>query len=128
MHTESEIKLARYNTVEKEADQFGRVIGVRRLKPSEQTKLAGMTADISGHDEATGPEGAMVNVSHRLPLMITASVCLIDDARIPFPRNAGELYAMYDRLDAEGLAAASKAMVRLNATLIATDPIDEAKN
>jgi hypothetical protein len=128
MHSETEIKLARYSTVEKEADDFGRVIGVRRLKPSEQTKFAGMTADITGHDETMGHEGLMVQVSHRLPLLITASVCLIDEARIPFPRNSGELYAMYDRLDAEGLAAASRAMVRLNQTLAATDPVDEAKN
>ncbi len=48
MQTESEIKIARYQTVEKEADGFGRLIGVRRLKPSEQTKLAGMTADLTG--------------------------------------------------------------------------------
>jgi hypothetical protein len=128
MHTESEIKLARYSTVEKEADAFGRVIGVRRLKPSEQTKLAGMTADLTGSEEAIGPDGEKVQVSHRLPLMIAAAVCMIDEARIPFPRNRGELDSIYDRMDAEGLAAAGRAMVRLNATLAATDPLDEAKN
>lgn len=112
----------------KEADAFARVIGVRRLKPSEQTKLAGMTADLTGSDEATGPDGEKVQVSHRLPLLIAASVCLIDEIHIPFPRNRGELDAMYDRLDAEGIAAASRGMVRLSSTLAVTDPIDEAKN
>jgi hypothetical protein len=128
MQTESEIKLARYSTVEKEADDFGRVIGVRRLKPSEQTKLAGMTADLSGSDEAEQPDGTKVQVSHRLPLMIAASVCKIDEIHIPFPRNRGELDSMYDRLDAEGIAAASRAMVRLSETFAVTNPIDEAKN
>jgi hypothetical protein len=127
MTTESEAKLARYNTIEKEADDFGRVIGVRRLKPSEQTKVAGMTADLTGHEEALNPEGDKVQVSHRLPLMIAAAVCMIDDARIPFARNRGELDAMYDRLDVEGLAAAGRALVRLN-PLTVDDPLAEAKN
>ena len=128
MHTESEIKLARYKTVEKEADAFGRVLAVRRLKPSEQTKLAGMTADLTGSEEAIGPDGEKVQVSHRLPLMIAAAVCMIDEVHIQFPRDRGGLDAIYDRLDAEGLAAAGRAVVRLNATLAATDPLDEAKN
>jgi hypothetical protein len=128
MPTETEAKLARYNTVEKEADDFGRVIGVRRLKPSEQTKVAGMTADLTGHEEAMNPEGEKVQVSHRLPLMIVAAVCMIDDARIPFARNRGELDAMYDRLDVEGLAAAGRALMRLNPPEAAGDPLDEAKN
>lgn len=127
MTTESEAKLARYSTVEKEADEFGRVIGVRRLKPSEQTKVAGMTADLTGHEDAVTPEGERVKVSHRLPLMMAAAVCMIDDVRIPFARNRGELDAMYDRLDVEGLAAAAKAMARLNPPTV-EDPLAEAKN
>jgi hypothetical protein len=55
MSTESEIILARYKAVEKEADAFGRVIGVRRLKPSEQTAVAGFCSDLSGYDEVVGP-------------------------------------------------------------------------
>jgi hypothetical protein len=43
MPTESEIKIARYQKVEKEPDGLGRVIGVRRLKPSEQTRVAALT-------------------------------------------------------------------------------------
>lgn len=128
MTTESEAKLARYGTVEKEADDFGRVIGVRRLKPSEQTKVAGMTADLTGYEEAMNPKGEMVRVSHRLPLMIVAAVCMIDEAPIPFARNRGELDAMWDRLDVEGLAAAGRATARLNPPDAVEDPLAEAKN
>lgn len=127
MTTETEIKLARYGAVEKEADKFGRVIGVRRLKPSEQTKLSGLTADLSGADEMTNEAGDKVAVPHRMPLMIAAAVCMIDEARIPFPRNRGELDAIYDRLDAEGIAAAGAALVRLSEGDVA-NPMDESKN
>lgn len=113
MSTESEVKLARYNTVEKEADSFGRVIGVRRLKPSEQVRIAEFTSDLTGSDEIQGPDGEKYTLSHRMPLIMAASVCMIDDARIPFPRNRGELDAIFDRLDTEGMIAASTAMTRL---------------
>jgi hypothetical protein len=127
MTTESEAKLARYGTVEKEADAFGRVIGVRRLKPSEQTKVAGMTSDVSGSDEIITPGGVKIMVPHRMPLSIAAAVCLIDDVRIPFPKSRGELDAIYDRLDAEGLTAAGAALVRLSDDE-PEKPLDEAKN
>lgn len=129
MTTESEIKLARYSEVQKEADEFGRVIGVRRLKPSEQTRLAGMTSDINGHDEIVTEDGEKISVSHRMPIMIAAAVCLIDDARVPFPKNRGELDAIFDRLDAEGMAAASRAVVRLTESSNSPEePKDAAKN
>ena len=133
MATESEVKLARYQQIEKEVDGFGRIIGVRRLKPSEQTKVAGMTTDLTGHDVApvqdpeTG-EGLFVNIPHRAPLILVASVCLIGESPIPFARNRAELDAVYDRLDVEGLMAAAKAMNRLNETEIVAEPLVEAKN
>lgn len=114
MTTESEVKLARYSEVVKEADSLGRVIGVRRLKPSEQTKIAGMTSELAGYDQLLNPKGVMVQIPHRMPLILAASVCQIDEAYIPFPRNRGELDAVYDRLDVEGLEAAGKAMITLN--------------
>lgn len=129
MTTESEIKLARYSEVQKEADQFGRMIGVRRLKPSEQTRLAGMTSDINGYDEIETEDGQKIQVSHRMPIMIAAAVCLIDDVRIPFPKSRGELDAIFDRLDAEGMAAASRAVVRLTESSdTPEDQKDAAKN
>jgi hypothetical protein len=128
MTTESEAKLARYNAIEKEADAFGRVISVRRLKPSEQTKVAGMTADLTGSDEVMNDQGERVMIQHRMPLMIASAVCMIDEARIPFPRTRGELDAIYDRLDVEGLTAAGKALTRLSEVEGAENPLDSAKN
>src|SRR5258708_373658 len=77
MTTESEVKLARYSTIEKEADEFGRVIGVRRLKPSEQTKVSGFCADLTGSDEMISETGAKILIPHRVPLVVAAAVCMI---------------------------------------------------
>lgn len=136
MSTESDVKTARYRKTEKQADKFGRIIGVRRLKPSEQSKIAGMTTDLAGSDEVmvANPETheeIKVLIPHRAPLLLAASVCLISDDQgdmpVSFPRTRAELDAIYDRLDVEGLIAAGEAMVRLNADE-ADDPVAEAKN
>ena len=127
MTTESETKLARYKTIEKEADAWGRVIGVRRLKPSEKTKLTGMTTDLTGSEEVIGPNGEKILVPHRLELSIAATVCVIDESPIPFPRNRGELEAIQDRLDDEGIRAAGLALIRLNNGVVDA-PVEEAKN
>lgn len=131
MPTESEIKTARYQRMEKDSDTFGRLIGVQRLKPSEQTRIAGMTAELTGADEVIGPNGQSIMVPHRMPLMVAAAVRLIDEQMIPFPRNRGELDAIFDRLDAEGLAAASRAMSRLTEDEMppgVDKPLDATKN
>jgi hypothetical protein len=128
MTTESEVKIARYNEISKEADKFGRIIGVRRLKPSEQTKVAGMTSELLGYDEMTNSSGNKVQIPHRMPLLIASAVCMIDETHIPFPRNRGELDAIYDRLDVEGLAAAGKAFIRLKGDDEVESPLDETKN
>lgn len=132
MSLESETRATRYSEVIKKADKVGRVIGVRRLKPSEQTKLTGMTAELTGYDEMTNPDTQqMVRIPHRMPLMVVASVCLINDDPIPFPRNRGELDAVYDRLDVEGLEAASEGVKELNekfAALTTQEAVAEAKN
>jgi hypothetical protein len=128
MSTESEIRLARYSQVEREADAFGRVIGVRRLKPSEQTKVAEFTSAITGYDEVTMPEtGIKMPISHRLPLMIAAAVCEIDGVKIPFAKSRSELDSIYDKLDREGLAAASKAFGKFQFDEI-EDSKEAAKN
>lgn len=113
MLTESEVRLQRYKQIEKEGDTLGHVIGVRRLKPSEQTRAMSFTADVTGSDEYEGPGGKKITIPHRMPLMVAAAVCEIDGIPIAFPRNRGELDSIYDRLDEEGLAAASKAMAKL---------------
>jgi hypothetical protein len=133
MSTESEIKLQRYSQVEKEADDMGRVIGVRRLKPSEENKLNGMTADLVGYQEADIEIDGVItrkSMSHRVPLFLAASVCMIDDVRIMFPKTRGELDAMSDRLDKEGIVAAAKAIARLTKDDMEIQIVqkDEAKN
>lgn len=128
MTTESEAILNRYKDREKEPDSRGRIITVRRLKPSEQTKVAGYCADLTGYDEITGPDGTMTRIPHRMPLMIAAAICKIDDLHVAFPRSRAELDANYDWLDAEGLAAAGVAVARLAAKEDIADPVDAAKN
>lgn len=132
MPTETEIKLERYSKVEREADAFGRVIGVRRLKPSERARVTGMIADISGEetgkfkDPETG-EDKDFSFPNRAPFFLAAAVCEIDTAKIPFPKSRGELDAIYDRLDTEGVLAAGIAIGRLVGTDLASAE-EEAKN
>ena len=100
MSTASEEILARYRKTELETDAFGRAITVRKLRPSEQVALMRM-ADT----EMSGPINAMT---------VAASVSRIDDGVYTFARAIGELYAVMDALDDEGLTAATRAYVRLN--------------
>ena len=96
----------------------GRIIGVRRLKPSEQAKLQGMTADLTGYDEGKDESGTVVQIPHRLPLFVAASVREItsldgNTVHVAFPRSRAELDAVYDRLDKEGIEAAQRAFAKL---------------
>lgn len=128
MSTMSETIASRYRDRETEADELGRIITVRRLRPSEQTKVAGYCADLTGADEVTGPDGAKIQVPHRMPLLIAGAVCRIDEIHLRFPQSRAELDANYDLLDAEGLAAAGTAVARLAAKDGNQDPVDSAKN
>lgn len=113
MITESELKEARYKRVEKEADAIGRLITVRKLRPSEEMRLNGFTIDLAGTEEIVSKTGEKNSISHRMPMFVAACVCEIDGVHIPFPNSRGELDAIYDRLDREGIDAAVKAYVRL---------------
>ena len=108
-------RAAKYNRVERVADSLGRVIGVRRLKPSQQLKVEELAGNLTGTVTMTDDRtGATVEVPRRFPLMIAASVCEIDDAPIPFPKNRGELDAVLDSLDDEGMTAVVEAFGKLN--------------
>lgn len=129
--SELELRKARYSHVEREADTWGRLIGVRRLKLSEQTRLTAMTPDLGGMDEIQNPDfpGSTQLIQQRAQYYVVAMVCEIQGAYIPFPRNRGELDSILDRLDMEGLKAASEAVTRLIALDNADgDPMDKAKN
>lgn len=110
---ELEWRRARYAHIEREKDALGRVIGVRRLKLSERTRLTAMTPDLGGLDEVQRPDGTIALIPQRAQYHIIAMVCQINDAMIPFARNRGELDAIMDRLDQEGIEAASTAVNRL---------------
>lgn len=99
MSTASEEILARYRTVEREADSFGRVIGVKRLNPAQQLKVM----------ELTNSENEAV----RTALFAAACVCEIDERPVSFPKNRGEIDSVIATLDQEGLTAVGIALNRL---------------
>jgi hypothetical protein len=130
--TPSEELVSRYAKVERQVDAFGRCIGVRRLKISQQTKVSEMTPGLEGEFEVTLPASPgieadpdrgveaqraqperTVKLSRRTQMLVAAAVCEIDAVQIPFARSRGELDAIADRLDEEGLVAAMVAYARL---------------
>jgi hypothetical protein len=127
---ELELRKARYSHIEREADELGRIIGVRRLKLSEQTRLTAMTPDLGGIDEIPNPSqpGATMLVQQRAQYYVVAMVCEINDAYIPFARNRGELDAIMDRLDMEGMIAAGEAVRRILDDGGGPSPSEKAKN
>jgi hypothetical protein len=114
--TPSEERINRYIEIAREADAVGRLIGVKRLKISQQLKIEEMTPALDGSATLTTPDGQEMKIPRRSIPMIAAAVCEIDNVPIPFPRTRGELDAMMDRLDSEGFAAAAAAFGKLNPT------------
>jgi hypothetical protein len=135
MTTPSEEFINRYSRVEREADTVGRLISVRKLKVSQQTRIIGMTPELEGETEVTitGADGVekKVHISRRGLMLAAAAVCEIDGIPIPFAKNRYELDAIADRLDEEGLRAAMTAYHRFQPKVAegeeAGDAIDEAK-
>ena len=133
--TPSEEIVKRYSRIEKAADELGRVIGVHRLKVSQQAKVAEMTPQLDGESEikTTLPDGSekTFRIARRGVLMVAASVCEIDGIPIPFAKTRFELDAIADALDQEGLAAAMKALEKFNPKVAegeeAPDAIADAK-
>ena len=93
--------LDRYNKVEKTADKVGRIIVCGRLRPSQELAVIRMADS----------QDSYVQLVSR----VAASVRKIDDSVFTFPRNRGELDAVIDGLDAEGIEAAMTAFVKLHA-------------
>lgn len=127
MVTKSEDILARkakYDRIERVTDKTGRVIGVHRLKPSQQLRIQELAPGLDGMttmtDESTGKT---ISVPKITPLAIAASVAEIDGSPFPFPRSRGELDMMIDVLDDEGLTAAAAGLANLS-----SDDSDGADN
>jgi hypothetical protein len=106
--------LDRYKEIVKEADTLGRVIGVGRLRLSQQIKIQEMTPGLDGEIESTGPDGNPITISRRVVPIFVASVREIDGHPVMFPRNRAELDSIMDRLDEPGLIAVIKATERLS--------------
>lgn len=99
MPTASEEILARYRTIEREADSLGRTFGVRRLNSAQQIRVMEMTSSD--------------NDSVRAALFAGASVCEVDSSPITFPRTRAELDSVLTMLDQEGMIAIGVAINRL---------------
>ena len=126
-------RAAKYNRVERVADSLGRVIGVRRLKPSQQLKVEEYAAGLTGSVTMTDEAGASVEVPRCLPLLLAAAVCEIDETPVPFPKSRGELDAILDVLDDEGMTAVAQALSKINTEsaepeTAEKDSIERAKN
>lgn len=106
---------ARYSRIEREGDELGRIVGVKRLKPSQQVRIQGMTSDLDGDSVSVDAEtGKEMRVPLRTPCIIAAAVVEIDGRAVTFPKNRAELDSILDALDSPGLEAAAKALARLS--------------
>jgi hypothetical protein len=112
--TPTEEYTERYKQIERHSDTIGRVIGVHRLRMSQQMKISEMTPGLEGTTEVTTLEGEVITISRRSLPLIAAAVCEIDGIPIPFPKSRGELDSIMDRLDEPGILAAIEASNKLN--------------
>jgi hypothetical protein len=116
MSTASEQILARYKERKTETDDFERAITVRPLRMSEQTAVMRLADSDSSTVQTV--------------FMIAASVTEIDGDHITPPRSISDLHAIIDRLDQEGMNAATKAYMALNGSSDegSGDAVSAAKN
>jgi hypothetical protein len=129
-------KRASLNEIVRVTDVLGRLIGVKRLKPSQQLKIEEMSPNLSGMTDilVDAETGKTAQVPKRMPLIFAASVCEIDQRPLTFPKNRGELDSVLDMLDEEGIAAVADAFGKIIAksvdvdTEVNQDPVDLAKN
>ena len=126
---------AKYNRVERVADKRGRIIGVKRLKFSQQIKVEEMSPGLEGVTKVKGTDADGIEremeVTRRMPLHMAASVCEIDGHPLTFPKTRAELDAVLDMLDEEGMAAVMEAFAKLSQgseEVPGGDIIDQAKN
>ncbi len=99
MATFSETVKARYDAVEREADTFGRMISVKRLRPAEMQTVRRIVESDS--------------MSIMGDAMVAACVREIDGTVYPAPKSQIDLDIVFNVLDNEGMQAAGTAWVRL---------------
>jgi hypothetical protein len=137
--TKSEEILARrasLNEIVRVTDVLGRLIGVRRLKPSQQLRIEEFSPSLSGTTTiVVNPEtGETAEIPKRMPLIFAASVCEIDQRPLTFPKTRGELDSVLDMLDEEGIAAVANAFGEIIKKAVgddgdaSKDVVEQAKN
>lgn len=119
---------AKYDRVEREADAYGRLFGVKRLKPSQQLRIQEMAPGLAGETTVAGEDGKDVSVPKILPLLLAAAVVEIDGSPLTFPRNRAELDSVLDMLEDTGMAAVAKALSRFGADDVSDAGAQDAKN
>lgn len=117
--TPSQEITSRFKHVERVADARGRIIGVGRLRISQQIKVSEMTPGLAGDDEFANPDGSTYKVSRRVLPLLAAAVREIQNPgqekfMVQFPRNRAELDSLMDLLDSDGFAAVLEANLKLN--------------
>jgi hypothetical protein len=129
-------KRASLNEIVRVTDTFGRLIGVKRLKPSQQLKLEEMSPNLSGTTTivVNSETGETAEIPKRMPLLFAASVCEMDQRPLTFPKTRGELDSVLDMLDEEGIAAVAEAFGKIAMKSVGPegdatqDVVDAAKN
>lgn len=119
---EIKARAARYNRIERIDDAWGRVIGIKRLKPSQQVRVQEMCPGLDGNTTIVADDGSSFELPKIAPMMMAAHVVEIDGDPWPFPKTRSDLDLIFDTLDGEGLTAVSKAMRKLEE---ADKPADE---
>jgi hypothetical protein len=76
-------------------------------------RLTGLTPDLDGFEQGVGPDGETIRIAKRAPFAVATMVCEIDGVPFTFPKTRGELDAVYDRLDREGIEAAMNAYIKM---------------
>lgn len=126
---EIEARHKKYSATQTAADSLGRLISVRRLKPSQQLTIEGLASDLMGSmviiDPSTGRE---IEVPRNMPLKLAATVVEIDGNPVTFPKTRPELNALLDRLDDEGMGAVAEALSKFGVPDSVEDVEAQTKN
>ena len=109
-------KRAEFDKVEHVVDTFGRDIGVKRLRPSQQLKIEELAGALTGTTTIMDDNsGKTFEVPRRMPLILASSVASVDGNPVPFPKSRVEIDSVLDMLMDEGLTAVMEGLGKLNA-------------
>jgi hypothetical protein len=113
---------SRFKQIEREPDSLGRIIGVGRLRISQQVMISEMTPALDGETEMNSGTGRAFKMSRRAVPVVAASVREIDGHALPFPKTRRDLDGRMDLLDEPGIQAAVVALARLGGATSTNEP------